>query len=158
MFTTCTKYINHQKNGRLMFAYWKKYESVSYLFSCMLEDYIFCNIYFFVLFFQNLSQNVPLTELFSNWSLTLKNWFMSEKRGTYCDQFRENLGDTLPISKSNMWINNTRYCWYSWNPQTNRQTFGFGPLPITVFFFFFLPTKSWKTYPQKLLIIGPNLF
>ena len=25
------------------------------------------------------------------------------------------------------------------------------------FFFFFLPTKSWKNLPQKLLIIGPNL-
>ena len=24
-------------------------------------------------------------------------------------------------------------------------------------FFFFLPTKSWKNLPQKLLIIGPNL-
>ena len=24
--------------------------------------------------------------------------------------------------------------------------------------FFFLPTKSWKNLPQKLLIIGPNLF
>ena len=24
-------------------------------------------------------------------------------------------------------------------------------------FFIFLPTKSWKNLPQKLLIIGPNL-
>ena len=113
MFITCTKYINHQRSGRLIFAYWKKYESILYFFSCMLEVYIFfVKFICLFLFFQNLSQNVPLTELFSNWSLTLKNWFMSEKRGTYCDQFREHLGDTLPISKSNMWINNTRYCWY----------------------------------------------
>ena len=27
-----------------------------------------------------------------------------------------------------------------------------------VFNFFFLTTKSWKNLPQKLLIIGPNLF